>query len=465
MHIDNYRIFRKIASGGMADVLLAVQNSLSRKVAIKIIHKELSENIEMIKRFKREAELVAKLNHPNIVQIFEDGVSDGRYYMVLEYMENGSLDTYIKNTKLSLKKILKLLIPIFSALEFIHSKGIVHRDLKPSNILLDKTLTPKLTDFGIATFLWTNSTRITTTNTAIGTVAYMSPEQSRDSKRVDHRADIYSMGAILYEITTGVLPSGNFPPPHIINKEITETLSFAIMKALSLDKMKRFPSIKLFKERIIEFLEGDKGEKGRIQLNEDTPTIVEISKEDEFITTLKKIESNSSLTEKLTLKEKLKEKVEIKHLSLIKEKIKSASGPLKEALLLSLAGIENEESLEILTDNLKDPFYREFAANGIINYKNEKLRKKGLEEINKLLNLPCEKIYKILALLNKNGINIGKRKTLECLNSDSRKIKETLLKNFVNISEPEDKKHIKFLINSEKDPEIKAKLKLILEKI
>ncbi len=465
MHLGNYRILRKIASGGMADVLLAVQDSLSRKVAIKIIHKELSENVEMIKRFKREAELVAKLNHPNIVQIFEDGVSEGRYYMVLEYMENGSLDIYIKNTKPPLKKILKLLIPIFSALEFIHSKGIVHRDLKPSNILLDKNLIPKLTDFGIATFLWTNSTRITTTNTAIGTVAYMSPEQSRDSKRVDHRADIYSMGAILYEITTGMLPSGNFPPPHTINKEITETLSSAIMKALNLDKMKRFPSIKLFKERIIEFLEGNGGEKSKVQLSEDTPTIAEAQQEDEFINTLKKIESNSSLTEKLTLKEKLKEKVEIKHLPLIKEKIKSASGPLKEALLLSLSGIENEESLEILIENLKDPFYREFAVNGIINYRDGKLRKIGLEEINKLLDLPCEKIYKILALLNKNGIKIGKTKTLECLKSDSKRIKETLLKDLTNISNSEDRKHIKFLINSEKDPEIKAKLKLILEKI
>ena len=467
MHIKNYRILKKIATGGMADVLLAIQDSLSRKVAIKIIHRELSENREMILRFKREAELVAKLKHPNIVQIYEDGISEGRYFMVLEFMENGSLDNYIKRAKPDLKKVLKLLIPIFSALEFIHSRGIVHRDLKPSNILLDKDLTAKLTDFGIATFLWTEKTRITTTNTAIGTIAYMSPEQSRDSKRVDHRADIYSMGAILYELTTNQLPSGNFPPPAQVNSNISEDLSNAIMKALSLDKMKRFPSIKFLKEKVLDYLESsdNQPENRVIYSNKEEATVVDLKKENDFLSILKKFESNSSLTEKLDLKEKLKDSAKLEHFPIIKEKIQDASGPLKEAFLLSLSQIGTEDSLSLIIEYLKDPFYREVATQSILEFKDSELRAKGIEEIKNLLNLPCEKIYKILYFLNLHKVKETKQRALECLNSNSKKIKKDILKSLENIVEKEDKKYLKFLLNSEKDPEIKAKIKVLLEKI
>ncbi len=466
MYIKNYRVLNKIATGGMADVLLAIQDSLSRKVAIKIIHKELSEDVEMIKRFKREAELVAKLKHPNIVQIYEDGVFEGRYYMVLEYMENGSLDNFIKRVKPDLKKVLKLLIPIFLALEFIHSKGIVHRDLKPSNILLDKDLTAKLTDFGIATFLWTGKTRITTTNTAIGTIAYMSPEQSRDSKRVDHRADIYSMGVILYELTTGMLPSGNFPPPHIANPKISESLSNAIMKALNLDRMKRYPSIKLLKDKILEYLkEKDTDSEKTVNIHEDIATSIDSKGENNFVDILKKFESNSSLTEKLSLKNKLKNYATNEHLSLIQEKLKNSSGPLKEALLLSLSNIETKESFDLLINYLKDPFYREVAAEALLSFKDNNLRESGVKKIIELLNLPCEKIYKILSILNKHRIKEAKNRSLECLKSESKKIKSDILNSLENVIEDEDKKHLKFLINSEKDPDIKAKLKILLEKI
>ena len=466
MYIKNYRVLNKIATGGMADVLLAIQDSLSRKVAIKIIHKELSENVEMIKRFKREAELVAKLKHPNIVQIYEDGVFEGRYYMILEYMENGSLDNFIKRVKPDLKKVLNYLVPIFSALEFIHSKGIVHRDLKPSNILLDKDLTTKLTDFGIATFLWTGNTRITTTNTAIGTIAYMSPEQSQDSKRVDHRSDIYSMGVILYELTTGMLPSGNFPPPHMVNPEISESLSNAIMKALNLDRMKRYPSIKLLKDKILEYLKDkDDGSKSTVRINEDIATSKDTGNESDFSDMLRKFESNSSLTEKLSLKNKLKNSVTDKHLPLIQDKLKNSSGPLKEALLLSLSNIESKESFDLLATYLKDPFYKEIAAEALLSFKNSNLRDLGIKKITELLELPCEKIYKILAILNKNRIKEAKNRSLECLKSESKKIKSDILNSLEGVIDKEDKKHLKFLINSEKDPDIKAKLKILLEKI
>ncbi len=466
MYIKNYRVLNKIATGGMADVLLAIQDSLSRKVAIKIIHKELSEDVEMIKRFKREAELVAKLKHPDIVQIYEDGVFEGRYYMVLEYMENGSLDNFIKRAKPNLKKVLKLLIPIFSALEFIHSKGIVHRDLKPSNILLDKDLTAKLTDFGIATFLWTGKTRITTTNTAIGTIAYMSPEQSQDSKRVDHRSDIYSMGVILYELTTGMLPSGNFPPPHTVNPEISESLSNAIMKALNLDRMKRYPSIKLLKDKILEYLKDTEDEsKSTVRINEDIATSKESGNENNFFDILKKFESNSSLTEKLSLKNKLKNSTTNKHLPLIREKLINSSGPLKEALLLSLSTIESKESFDLLVTYLKDPFYKEIVAEALLSFKDRNLRELGVKKVTELLDLPCEKIYKILAILNKHRIKEAKNRSLECLKSESKKIRGDILKSLESVIDEEDRKHLKFLVNSEKDPDIKAKLKILLEKI
>ena len=194
MDISNLRFLRRVSEGGSAEIFLARQDSLARTVVVKVMKENLGQQKEMVLRFQREARMIASLNHPNIVQLIDDGFWGERYFMVLEYLEGGNLEEYIQSRHPTLAQILGLLIPIFSALEFIHSKGIVHRDLKPSNILLDKEGRPKLSDFGISAFLWGEDVRLTRTNTAIGTLSYMAPEQALDAKRVDHRADIYSMG-------------------------------------------------------------------------------------------------------------------------------------------------------------------------------------------------------------------------------------------------------------------------------
>jgi serine/threonine protein kinase len=461
MRINNYRIIKKIGEGGMAEIYLAIHESFSKKVAIKIIKDEISSDTEIVKRFKREARLIAKLNNSNIVQIYDDGIFNRRYYIILEYMSNGNLRDYIKYKRLSIKDIIKLLIPVVDALYFVHSKGIIHRDLKPSNILLDDNFMPKLSDFGISSFSWGGGERLTTTNTAIGTIEYMSPEQKTDAKHVDFRTDIYSMGVILYELFTGKIPMGNFEPPIVINPELSVDLNDIIMKTLNQDKMKRFPSMKILSEKLRQILPELKISESKPISAEESLTVKEERKmpEDPFLIYLNKLKRGITITDKIEIKKKLKDNVRDEHFEIIKNNLETANGVLKEALLLSLGNIRTDDSFEILKRYMTDPYYRDFAIMGLC-YQNTEDAKK---EVAKILKLPCKKIYKILDYLLLIKIQGLKEKIIECLNSENKEVRRTAVNIFSKIAEKRDEKHLSLLIRKENDYEIKTKAKTILE--
>lgn len=204
----------RVGRGGMGVVYRARQRALDRVVALKILHPDLAKREGFAERFEREARSLAMLDHPHIVRMLEAGCEDGLYYLMMEFVEGSDLRS-VMNQGLPPQTALRLVQEISDALEYAHSKGVVHRDIKPENILVDRTYRAKIVDFGLAKLLAENELgpNLTQSRVVMGTPHYMAPEQMRGLADVDHRADIFSLGVVFYEMLTGALPVGHFPPP------------------------------------------------------------------------------------------------------------------------------------------------------------------------------------------------------------------------------------------------------------
>ena len=252
--LGSYRIINQIGQGGMAAVYKAYQPSMDRHVAIKVLPSQLAESKEFVTRFQQEARIIARLEHPHILPVFDYGESDGVAYFVMRYLEAGTLkDRMIAKRPLPLNEIDRIFTQLTDALSYAHGHGVVHRDLKPANALVDSQGNLFLTDFGIAKLLESASPRLTQTDAIMGTPAYISPEQAQ-ARAVDQRSDIYSLGIILYEMVTGRVPfeaetplaiilkhvSDPLPPPSLIKKDISPMLEQLILKALAKDPEDRF---------------------------------------------------------------------------------------------------------------------------------------------------------------------------------------------------------------------------------
>jgi serine/threonine protein kinase len=222
--IAQYELLGELGRGGMGVVYEALDPRLERHVAIKVIelprdpHMSEQTRTELVERFKREARASAKLNHPNIVSIFDFGEEAGRYYMVMEYLQGRNLAQLLKvHSPLSVSVALRSMIQVCEALEFAHHQGIIHRDIKPANIVILDNGTTKLTDFGIAR-LESSQSDLTQAGSILGSLLYISPEQLLNPKAVDKRADLYSLGVTAYEILTGQLPYSGASVPEIVIK-------------------------------------------------------------------------------------------------------------------------------------------------------------------------------------------------------------------------------------------------------
>jgi serine/threonine protein kinase len=243
--LGHYQITDQIGQGGMAVVYLGVQQSLNRKVAIKVLPVQFAKSEELVGRFDREAHIAAQLNHPNIVQIIDRGKDQDTLFIVMEYVEGEGLDQVIGRGDLTIGKIVGYSLQICDALSYAHDKGVVHRDLKPSNILIDKhSGRAKITDFGIAQIAdhAPGMSTLTTQNAALGTINYMSPEQRTDSHSVTYLTDIFSFGIMLYQMLTGKLPFGHFKLPSQINHDIPMGFDTIVKKCLQENPADRYQS-------------------------------------------------------------------------------------------------------------------------------------------------------------------------------------------------------------------------------
>jgi len=239
--IPGYDLLEILGRGGMGEVWRARQRSLGREVAIKLLPPKLSKDPESIARFEKEATALAALSHAHIIQIIDRGISGDQYYLVMEYVKGRSLRELINAGEISFRQALKLTLQICTAIDYAHQKQIIHRDLKPENILIDGEGQAKVADFGLAGIGNSDSRlNLTATAVAMGTMNYMAPEQRRDAKNVDGRADIYSLGVILYEMVTGDIPIGRFKLPSERVGQLDPRVDAVVTKALETDPNARY---------------------------------------------------------------------------------------------------------------------------------------------------------------------------------------------------------------------------------
>jgi serine/threonine protein kinase len=235
------KIIQVLGQGGMGAVYKTRQPALDRLVALKILPPEAGSDPDFAERFAREARALARLNHPNIVAVYEFGEAAGLHYFIMEYVDGVNLRQLQESGKLSSRDALKIIPQICEALQFAHDEGIVHRDIKPENVLLDNKGRVKIADFGLAKILGREpeALRLTGAKDLMGTPHYMAPEQVEHPQAVDHRADIYSLGVVFYEMLTGELPLGKFQPPSR-KVQVDVRLDEVVMHALEKEPERRY---------------------------------------------------------------------------------------------------------------------------------------------------------------------------------------------------------------------------------
>jgi serine/threonine protein kinase len=252
--VGGYDILEVIGRGGMATVYRAQQKSMNRVVALKVLPEQFIHDDTYIQRFNQEVEIVAKLEHRNIVPVYDYGEHEGRPYIAMRYMSAGSVDDLLANGPLEIEQIVNIIDQIAPALDYAHSKHVLHRDLKPSNVLLDDDGGAYLTDFGIARVLGETGNKGITTQGVVGTPSYMSPEQAQ-GQPLDNRSDIYALGIMLFELATGRRPFESdtpysiavmqvtTPPPsaRVFNPQISFAVEEVIYKSLKKKREERYP--------------------------------------------------------------------------------------------------------------------------------------------------------------------------------------------------------------------------------
>ncbi|MCK6455472.1 MAG: ABC transporter substrate-binding protein [Phycisphaerae bacterium] len=274
-----YRLIREIHRGGQGVVFQAVQIETNRKVAIKVIGEGPFAGDDAKERFKREIELIAALDHPNIVKVVGSGVSRGFYFYAMDYIRGKRFDESVHGSNVPVKQMLATFTKVCDAVDYAHRRGIVHRDLKPSNILVDHRGEPHVLDFGMAKSAGGRLSGqdgpilISLSGQVLGTLPYMSPEQaSGDSEHVDSRTDIYSLGVILYQLLTGAFPYnvvGNMREvldnilkaaprrPSAVRRKLDNDLETIVLKALSKEPERRYQSASEFGKDLAHFLAGE----------------------------------------------------------------------------------------------------------------------------------------------------------------------------------------------------------------
>lgn len=253
-----------IGQGGMGFVYKAKQRHLNRDVALKILHANLQRDPAFAKRFEREAQALATLNHPNIVSVYDSGHTEsGEYYFIMEYVDGVNLRDVLRGEHLDPKSALAIVPQVCEALQYAHEHGIVHRDIKPENILVDSRGRVKIADFGLAKLLdpTAKDENLSQTGLRMGTAHYMAPEQAQGATDVDHRADIYSLGVVLYEMLTGELPIGRFSPPSRSVK-LDGRLDKVVLKTLESKPDKRYQKASDLKTEIEFIMSPVRGRRG-----------------------------------------------------------------------------------------------------------------------------------------------------------------------------------------------------------
>ena len=329
---DRYEILKLIGEGGMANVYLARDTILDRRVAVKVLRGDLAGDEKFVRRFQREALSASSLSHPNIVEIYDVGEDDGNFYIVMEYIEGKTLKQLIKKRGvLSLPETMDIMLQLLDALKSAHDSYIIHRDIKPQNIMIKDSGLVKITDFGIAMAL--NSAQLTQTNSVMGSVHYLPPEQA-SGKGSTIRSDIYSLGILMFEMLTGRVPFRGdsaveialkhmkepLPSVRELNPVVPQSVENIILKAAAKNPKNRYHDVR--------------------EMADDIKTCLDEDRENEERITFKYPETDFSDTRANTLKETKKSTKEEPEIKQITEDEKIERGNKKRlAILFSIIGV------------------------------------------------------------------------------------------------------------------------------
>lgn len=339
-----YEIVKSIGEGGMANVYLANDKILDRKVAIKVLRGDLANDEKFIRRFQREAQSVANLSHPNIVEVYDVEEEEGQHYIVMEYIEGKTLKQLLqKRGSLTLSEVIDIMLQLTDGLAHAHDAYIIHRDIKPQNIMIQDDGLVKITDFGIAMAL--NATQLTQTNSVMGSVHYLPPEQA-NGKSSTIKSDIYSLGILMYELITGSVPfkgdnaveialkhlKEKIPSIRRQNPTIPQSVENIVLKATAKNPKNRYDSVKDMNKDLKECLNEDKKNEKKIVFEYPENDIDDTK----VITNVKK--SKPEIEEPKDLDE-LKEKKKIEEQNNEEEVIGSMTKKDKYKLPIILAGI------------------------------------------------------------------------------------------------------------------------------
>jgi tRNA A-37 threonylcarbamoyl transferase component Bud32 len=257
-HFTQLEVLDLLGQGGMGAVYKARQLKLDRTVAVKVLPPEWGRDPAFAERFAREARALARLNHSNIVGVHDFGEAGGFYYLVMEYVDGVNLRQLLMTGRLKPQQALQIIAQVCDALEYAHQEGVVHRDIKPENILLDRRGRVKIADFGLAKLVGPARVNYTLTGSrqVMGTLDYMAPEQRTTPQEVDHRADIYSLGVMFYEMLTGELPLGRFAPPSE-KAPVDGRIDEVIFRALERQPDRRYQRVSALKAEVEAILRGE----------------------------------------------------------------------------------------------------------------------------------------------------------------------------------------------------------------
>ncbi|MBI5567765.1 MAG: serine/threonine protein kinase [Chloroflexi bacterium] len=253
--LGSYQIVAPLGEGGMAAVYQAYQPAMDRYVALKVLPRHFAADPQFVSRFQREAKILARLQHPHILPVFDFGEGDGYTYLVMPFVAGGTLTHLLQGQSLPLGQIRRIISQVGDALDYAHQHGLIHRDVKPSNVLIDERGNCLLMDFGLAKMV-EGSLHLTTSGAILGTPAYMSPEQGL-GQTIDARSDIYSLGVMVYELATGRVPyraetplavvikhiNDPLPPPRTLNPALPEAVERVILKSLAKTPENRFAAV------------------------------------------------------------------------------------------------------------------------------------------------------------------------------------------------------------------------------
>lgn len=369
---DRYEIIKMIGEGGMANVYLANDNILERKVAIKVLRGDLSNDEKFIRRFKREALSVSNLSHPNIVEVYDVGEEDGNYYIVMEYIEGKTLKQLLqKRGALTLPEVIDIMSQLTDGLSHAHEAYIIHRDIKPQNIMIEDNGLVKITDFGIAMAL--NSTQLTQTNSVMGSVHYLPPEQA-NGKGSTIKSDIYSLGILMYELLAGSVPfkgdtaveialkhmKEKMPSIRKQNPTIPQSVENIVLKATAKNPKNRYDSVREMYNDLQTAMEKDNEKRIVYEYPEndleETKVIAPIAKESKKTIVDKPLDQEEDSTTSNKKDEKNKLPIILAIILLVILIVLAfvylliSSNDVKEVKVPDVVGLETEEAIKTIKE-------------------------------------------------------------------------------------------------------------------